>query len=417
VLGSMPWTGPGLEGAGVVHSVGAGVTDLSPGDRVCYLSNSNGYSNYLRLPVTSVCAIPDDLTAVDAATLPIAYSTAIVCLERACFQKGDTILIHAASGAVGLACIAMAKYMGASQIFATCGSEDKRSLLRDNCGISGSCIFSSRNADFKDGILSATNGRGVDVVINSLSGDLLQKSFSLVADFGRFIEIGRKDFLLNNHLGMRAFDRNITFSGVDIYKIFTQKPRLLKETLGRIMRMFNAKDNSVVAIRPVTSMPVSQIAGALRKLQSGQNKGKIVITTMNPDAVVLAEATPGHQMTSSSNEVLSGDGTYLITGGTGGIGRGLAKWMVENGARNVVLLGRRAATSPDIAKLLSRYNSSDKGICMRAVQCDVSSAESLKQALSTLSDLPRVRGVVHGAMVLKVSNEWFHIVSFSRITC
>ena len=401
VLGSMPWTGPGLEGAGVIHSVGAGVEGLRPGDRVYYLSNQDGYANYLRLPVTSVCGIPDHLSAIDAATLPLAYSTASICFERANLQKGDTVLVHAASGAVGLACVTLAKHAEASQIFVTCGSEDKRRLLRDCYGIPESRIFSSRNADFSDGILAATMGRGVDVVINSLSGDLLQKSFALVADFGRFIEIGRKDFLLNNHLAMRAFDRNITFSGVDLFKLFTQKPRLLKATLCKIMRMFDANNGPVVPIRPVTEMPVSKIAAALRKLQSGQNMGKIVIT-MDRDALVLAEATSGLQRTSFSGKFLSADGTYLITGGTGGIGRALAKWMVDNGARNVILLGRSATTNVDVAKLVSQHNSSGKGVRMRAIQCDVGSAESLKQALSALSELPRIRGVIHSAMVLKV---------------
>jgi NADPH:quinone reductase-like Zn-dependent oxidoreductase len=99
----------------MVQSVGAAVADLRPGDRVCYLSNTNGYANYLRLPATSVCAIPDDLASVDAATLPVGDSTALVCFERANLQRGDTVLIHTASGAVGLACIAMAKHMGGLQ--------------------------------------------------------------------------------------------------------------------------------------------------------------------------------------------------------------------------------------------------------------------------------------------------------------
>lgn len=402
VLGSMPWSGPGLEGAGVIRSVGAAVTNLRPGDRVCYISSANGYANYLRLPATSLCKIPDDLSTIDAATLPIAYSTALVCFERANLQRGDTVLIHAASGAVGLACIAMAKHMGASQIFVTCGSEEKKSFLRHSSGISQKCIFSSRSASFKDDILSATHGRGVDVVINSLSGDLLQESFALVADFGRFIEIGRKDFLLNNHLGMRPFDRNITFSGVDLYKLFTQKPRVLKECLCKIMRLFEGENSSVGPIRPLTVMSVSQIASALRKLQSGQNMGKIVIT-MDRDAVVLAEVASGlKESTTSGGKLLSSDATYLITGGTGGIGRALAGWMVQNGARNVVLLGRSGATNPDVAKLLAQYDSGVEGVRMRAIACDVGSAQSLNQALSAISGLPRVRGVVHGALFLRV---------------
>lgn len=148
-------------------------------------------------------------------------------------------------------------------------------------------------------------------------------------------------------------------------------------------------------------MPVSQVAAALRKLQSSQNIGKIVIT-IDRDATVLAEATSGLQPSSPSDEIFSADGTYVISGGTGSIGRGLAKWMVENGARNVVLLGRSATTNADVTKLVSQYSSSDKGVRMRAIQCDVGSAQSLEQALTALSDLPRVRGVIHAAMALSV---------------
>jgi NADPH:quinone reductase-like Zn-dependent oxidoreductase/malonyl CoA-acyl carrier protein transacylase len=419
VLGSIPWTGPGLEGAGVIHSVGSGVTDLRPGDRVLYLSSKDGYANYLRTPVTSVCRIPDHLTAENAAALPVAYSTALVCFERANLQQDDTVLIHAASGAVGLACISMVKHMGVSQIFVTCGSSEKKNFLRDSFDIPENHIFSSRNAEFKDGILSATNGRGVDVVINSLSGDLLQKSVAVVADFGRFIELGRKDFLLNNHLGMRTFDRNITFSGVDTYKLFTQKPRLLKSTLGRIVRLFDAKDNSVVPIRPVTTMPISQVAAALRKLQSGQNMGKIVVT-MDQNAVVLAEATSGLQNLTPSSQMFTADGTYLLVGGTGGIGRALARWMVNHGARNIVILGRSAATNSQVAKLLSEYSASNNGVCMRAIACDVGIEESLRQALSAISDLPRVRGVYHGVMALAVRlppTPWSHVNFFPHVPC
>jgi NADPH:quinone reductase-like Zn-dependent oxidoreductase len=417
VLGSMPWDRPGLEGAGVIRSVGAGVTSLQPGDRVCYLSSAGGYANYLRLPITSVCKIPDDLSDVDAATLPVVYSTALTCFERANLQKDDTVLIHAASGGVGLACIAVAKHMGASSIFVTCGTPDKKAFLRDSCGIPEDHIFSSRDSSFKDGVLSYTNGRGVDVVINSLSGELLQESFALVADFGRFIEIGKKDFLLNSHLGMRAFYRNITFSGVDIHSLTTQKPRVAKDLLCKIMHLIEENRQFIRPIRPVTVMPSSQIAAALRKLQSGQNMGKIVIT-IDRDAAVLAEAASGLSTAALSGDVLSGNATYLITGGTGGIGRALAGWMVDNGARNVVMLGRSGATSPDVVKLLKQYESKDTGVCMRAIACDVSSTGSFKQALSAMADLPPVRGVVHGALSLRVRyRNQSHIASNHHPLC
>ncbi|KAF2167650.1 hypothetical protein M409DRAFT_65790 [Zasmidium cellare ATCC 36951] len=395
VLGSMPWSGPGLEGAGRVHAVAPQVKNLKVGDRVFYISSENGYANYVRLPFTSIHRIPDHISAVDAATMPIAYSTARVCFQRARLQKGDTVLIHAASGAVGQACVTMAQHLGASRVFVTAGTAEKRAFLGDKFSIPKDDIFSSRTANFKDGILSATNGKGVDVIINSLSGRLLQDTFALTADFGRFIEIGRKDFLQNSHLAMRAFDHNVTFGGVDLYKLFTRKPEVLQDCLAEISQLLLT--GGIGPIRPVTEISVTNLSTALRRLQSGQNMGKIV-TTMDQDAMVLAQVASGLL---PRRQLLHPDGTYLITGGTGGIGRALASWMVDNGARNVVLLGRSGSSHPEVARLLGQIRSSSPNVCIRAIACDVGVRGDVETAMAAVSDLPRVKGVVHGALFLR----------------
>lgn len=303
---------------------------------------------------------------VDTASMPVAYSTAIISIiEIGRLRRGETVLIHNASGAVGQACIMIVQQVGA-RIFATAGSANKREFIAQTFGIPTTQIFSSRTSDFKDGILQATDNRGVDVVVNSLSGHLLQQTWDLIAENGRFIEIGKKDLLENNYLPMRYFDRNVTFSAVDLRKVATARPEAVKEWLSSIVRMVEGQ--KIMPIRPVTSVPISQVKTGLRKLQSGQNIGKIVVT-VGPDETVMVERLS--PLRARSRSLLHSDATYLITGGTGWLGRALASWMIKKGARNLVLLGRSSTPSAKVIELLKRYEGTD--VCVRAIACDVGS--------------------------------------------
>ncbi|RFU29315.1 hypothetical protein B7463_g7051, partial [Scytalidium lignicola] len=397
VLGSIPWTKPGFEGAGVVVQTGSGVTDVQPGDRVFYGSLAGGaFGTYVRIPSWRACKIPDGMSSADAASIAVAYSTAIFAIMRVGrLKKGETVLIHAASGAVGQACIVLAQHIGAC-VFATAGTPAKREFLHEIFGIPMEHIFSSRTPEFRDGILNATDSRGVDVIVNCLSGNLLQETWALIADFGRFVEIGKRDFLQNSYLGMRPFDRNVTFSGVDLRTLFNQRPEEERECLQDLVNLLQRK--VIVSIRPVSTISISQLATGLRKLQAGQNIGKIV-ATIGQDDSVLAESPPVLDV--PPGQLLRSDAIYLITGGTGGIGRSLASWMVENGARNVVLLGRSGSSRPEVRKLLEEYEGTN--VHMRAITCDVGSRTELVSALQSIQDLPPVRGIVHGALYLRDS--------------
>ena len=397
VLGSIPWTTPGFEGVGRIVRKGSKVTDLKIGDRVFYGTLEGGsFATHVRMQHWRASKVPEDLSSADAASIPVAYSTAVFAVMRiGRLRKGETLLIHAASGAVGQACIVIAQYIGA-EIYATAGSPVKRQFLVDTFGIQKDHIFSSRTSEFRDGILSATGGRGVDVVVNSLSGDLLQETWSLMADFGRFVEIGKRDFLQNSYLAMKPFDRNITFSGVDLRAYFDKKPQELRECLLEVVDLLEKK--AVRPIQPVTEMPISQIATGLRKLQSGQNIGKIVVTFDESDKV-LAESPPPSGIW--TGKLLRPDATYLVTGGTGGIGLSLGPLLVENGARNVILLGRSGSSRPAVQKVLEQFKDTD--INMRAIACDVGKRDDVLSALEAIKDLPPVRGIIHGALFLRVS--------------
>ncbi|PNY26666.1 Polyketide synthase [Tolypocladium capitatum] len=394
LLGTIPWSLPGVEGAGTVMQVGPNVSHVQTGDRVFYMVQEGGCSTYVRMSGLRACKLPDYISAADAASLPAAYSTALMCLVRvARLRRGESVLIHAASGAVGQACIRLAQNMGAV-VFATAGSVEKKEFLHKTFAIPVDHIYSSRTPNFRQGIMSKTDGKGVDVVVNSLSGQLLQETWSLVAEFGRFIEIGKKDVLDNSHLGMRNFYRNVTFTCVDLDQYFVKRPEFLKDCLIEIVDMLERK--VIGPIEPVTKLPVSEMASGFRKLQGGLNIGKIVVI-MKPGEKVMAETSSPLR---HEGKLLQTDATYLITGGTGGIGRSLVPWMLDNGAANVIILGRSGASNPEVAKVIQQYNQPPDGIHVRAIACDVASRADLGAALGSIKDLPPVRGVIHGSLYL-----------------
>nr|ALQ32775.1 putative polyketide synthase [Fusarium babinda] len=412
VLGSIPWTRPGFEGSGTVLQTGSAVDNFQTGDKVFFGALHGGsFTTHMKMPSWHATKIPEGFSMAESASISVAYSTAIMSVMRiGRLQKGESILIHAASGAVGQACIVLARHFGA-KIFVTAGSPAKRDFLRDEFNIPEDHIYSSRTPEFRDGILAVAGGKGIDLVINSLSGNLLQQTWAVVADFGRFVEIGKRDFLQNSFLPMSPFDNNITFTGVDLRKMFLNRPDEHKRCLTDMNELIERK--VVQAIRPVTAIPVSQIATAMRKLQSGQNIGKIVIT-MNPGERVMAELAKPLLVTSAGT-LLRPDKTYIITGGTGGIGLSLGPWMVENGARNVILLGRSGSSRPDVQNVLGKYKDSD--VIMRALACDVGRREDVSNVVESIQDLPPIGGVVHGALFLKdklLSNtsyqDWLNIV-------
>lgn len=394
VLGSIPWAPPGFDGVGKVTKKGSRVAHLREGDLVFFLSlEGSAFATYKKMPFWHAAKVPDGISVTDAASLPLAYSIAVLALIRtARLGKGETVLIHAAAGAVGQACVVLAQHLGA-QIFVTAGTEAKRKFLHESFGIPENRIFSSRKPGFRDGILCETNGKGVDVIVSTIGGELLTETWGVCAKFGRFVEVGKKDTLDNKYLPMRPFSGNVSFTGIDLRELFQHRPEDVREIFGEVVGLLQR--GVAVPIKPVTVLPISQFGAALRKLKSGENIGKIVVT-LDADESVVAETTlrPTHV-------TLKPNATYLITGGTRGIGLNLAYWMIEQGARNLVLLGRSGAAGAEIQKLLKQYEGTD--VRIRAPPYDVGSREDLAKALESAKGLPPVCGVVHGALLLSVS--------------
>lgn len=264
----------GVECSGTVARVGSNVSSLKTGDRVCAMT-LGAYSSYARCPATSAAIIPQDMGFDIAASIPVVYSTAYYgIVELARMEPGEKILIHAASGGVGQAAIQLAQMIGA-EIYATVGSIEKKKLLVDTYGVPENHIFYSRDTDFGPAIREATSGQGVDVVINSLAGDLLRESWECLAPFGRFIEIGKRDITSNTRLEMSKFENNCTFSSVDLTLVAAKRPKIMGQVLTAVMRLLENK--TVRPIGPISTVGISGVENALRNLQSGKTSGKVTV--------------------------------------------------------------------------------------------------------------------------------------------
>ncbi|KAL4786915.1 hypothetical protein BJX76DRAFT_364738 [Aspergillus varians] len=383
----------GLECAGTITRVGAeaAAQGYTIGDQVFGLLPSGQFSSIARPSWTSIMHMIPSLTFEEAASLPVAYCTAYICLTSiANLHREQTVLIHAAAGSVGQAAILIARHLDA-EIFVTVGTPEKRELMMDRYGIPEDHVFSNRDASFVAGVLGATNGRGVDVVLNSLSGVLLQETFNVVAPFGHLVQIGQSDVDANTSLAMRPFKHPASFSVFFLLALAQHNPRQLHRAMVEITRLVG--EQKLSPVYPLTSYSIGDISEAFRHLQTEGHVGKSV-PSVEPDAMV-----PILQQALSLK--FSPEVSYLLVGGVGGIGCSIARWMADQGARNIIILSRSAGRSKQAAELIDEL--SHMGCRVEAVSCDVSSASDLADSLRKCQEngLPRIRGVIQGAMVLK----------------
>lgn len=272
----------GGECSGTIAAMGRSVSGFVIGDRVCALSDG-GYGTFTRCSAHLVAKIPDSESFVSAAAIPVIFSTAYYGLvNTARLSAGETILIHAAAGGVGQAAIRLSQWIGA-EIFATVGSAEKKKFLRDTYNIPEDHILNSRDTSFEASIKQRTSGNGVDVVLNSLAGEMLKASLDCLAPFGRFIEIGKKDLIVNTRVEMTKFTNNITYATVDLLQLQAKKPQLIGKVLVIVTGLvFKGLMENIVAIN---AFPVSQVEAAFRFMQSGKSMGKIVVEPREGDQV------------------------------------------------------------------------------------------------------------------------------------
>jgi len=389
----------GIEAAGVVTAVGAGVQRFAVGDSVFGIVPYS-FASHAVTTEHALVHLPADLSAIEAATIPIAFLTAYYALVwRADLQPGERVLIHAGAGGVGLAAIQIAQHLGA-EVFATAGSERKREALRAR-GVPH--VLNSRTLEFADEVLARTGRRGVDVVLNSLPGEMMLRSLSLLAPYGRFLEIGKTDIYQNRRVGLLPFQDNLSYFAIDLDRMFRQRPAEIGRLFAEVMQHFVSG-----AYRPLpfTGFAAAETIDAFRYMQQRKNIGKVVVSLADEaaasgDAGDVADnrsETALESTAAGQGGSIRADGTYLITGGTGGLGLLLAEWLARQGARSLALLARRPAGETVAARLEALRSG---GVSVALLQGDVADRDSLRLALGQIpAGFPPLRGVFHAAGVL-----------------
>ncbi len=380
------WETLGLECAGRVSAVGEGVEEFKPGDAVLSLCGGGAFGSHVTVPAFATVLKPERLSFEDAATVPVTFLTAWYMLHRAGrLRAGERVLIHAAAGGVGLAAVQVAQLAGA-EVYATAGSPEKRGFLR---ALGVKHVFNSRTLEFADQILEATQGEGVDVVLNSLSGPFIAKSVGILKPFGRFLEIGKRDIYENNKVGLKPFLKGLSFiTMVDIKQGFAEFGQEFRSIFLEIMR--HIEEGNLHPL-PHRVFPLSNVAGGFRTMAQARHMGKVVVSLMESDLKVVWE--------SDAMARFAADATYCITGGLGGFGLTTAQWMVAQGARHLALVGRSGADSDDALAAVAAMK--EAGADVQVISADVSRSEDVERVLKRIeSGMPPLKGVIHAAMVL-----------------
>lgn len=374
VLGMYPGDpGPlGGECAGRVIATGAGVTHVTVGDEVMAVAAAS-FSSHVIADAHLVQRRPSGMTAEEAASLPIAYLTAQYCLGHlAGIKKGDRVLIHAAAGGVGMAAVRLAQRAGA-EVFATAGSSVKRDLLR-RMGVAH--VFDSRTPAFGTAILELTGGRGVDIVLNSLAGDLIEASFAALSTGGCFVEIGKRG--IKDPSWVEAQRRGWRYFITDWSDAAKNQPQLMGGLFADLVEEIRAGSLPVL---PKHVFGLDQTAQAFRFMAQARHTGKIVLRH--------GGGTP---------RIIRRDGSYLVTGGLSGLGLHAARWLAQEGAGRIILIGRRGVTS-EAAPVLRQLR--DGGTEIIAEALDVSDEAALTGLLERIrAQGPPLRGVLHSAGVV-----------------
>ena len=376
----------GVECAGKIVSLGEGVEQFHIGDEVVAIAPYS-FGSFVTTAAAYTVAKPAPLSFEQAAAIPIAFVTASYALHHlARLNAGERVLIHTASGGVGLAAIQLTQRAGA-EVFATAGSPEKREFLR-SLGIQH--VMDSRSLSFVDRVREATNGQGVDVVLNSLAGEAISAGLSILKPYGRFLEIGKRDIFQNSQLGLQPFQKNLSFFAIDLDRLIRDRPTLVGSILSEVVQNF--KDGMLQPLRLQVSS-LSDSVAAFRTMSQAKHIGKIVMTLpplKNQRVTVVAD--------SNAAGLFRTYGTYLITGGLGNLGLAVAEWMVQNGAQHIVLLGRHEASS---AAQTAVEDMQQTGAQVLSVKADIAEEGQVARVLAELAEsMPPLRGIIHAAGLL-----------------
>ncbi|MFN3890904.1 MAG: SDR family NAD(P)-dependent oxidoreductase [Beijerinckiaceae bacterium] len=365
----------GFECSGVVVRAGAGVLARA-GDRVMGFA-AGAFASHVTAPADQFFPVPDGVSLEAAATIPVAFATAWHSLmERARLTCGEDALIHGGAGGLGMAAIQIAKLAGA-RVVATAGSPARRAVAR---ATGADLVFDSRGERFADSIAASLGG--VDVALNSISGAAMLETFRLVKPFGRFIEVGKRDYLDNTHLALRPFVRNITYAGVDLDELLAHDRGAAARIMDVLRPRFEAGE-----LRPLPHQIFEphEIVQAFRAMQASEHIGKIVVRPSR-------RARPAHERAGFRPRA----GAWLIVGGTSGLGFATAEWLARKGVRTLILASRRGAVEDALDDALGAMRRA--GVQVRLESLDVGDAAAVASLVGRIElECGPLRGVVHAA--------------------
>ncbi len=370
----------GFECAGRVVSVGSEVTELAVGDAVTGFGRQS-FASHSTADVGVFTKLPDEVPLEAAATIPVAFLTAWYALvHQARIQPGEWVLIHGAAGGVGIAAMQIARLQGA-RIAATVSTPDKRALAEL---YGAERIYNSRSTAFLDDVRQDLGG--VDVVLNSLAGEAMLASVKCLKPFGRFIELGKRDYVLNTAMGLRPFRRNLTYFGVDLDQLLAANLPLAQKLMAELMGHFKS---GALSPLPYRSFEWFEAGEAFQLMQAAGHVGKIVV---RPAARPIA--------TNRLREAFkAGPGCHLVVGGAGGFGFETAAWLAEKGAKTIVVASRRGALEPAVELRAAALRA--RGVRLLVEALDVTDGKAVESLVQKLTrDHGRVAGVMHAAMIL-----------------
>ncbi|XP_064584818.1 fatty acid synthase [Zonotrichia leucophrys gambelii] len=367
------------------------------GRRVMGLLPAKGLATVVDCEKRFLWEVPENWTLEEAASVPVVYATAYYALVvRGGMKKGESVLIHSGSGGVGQAAIAIALSMGC-RVFTTVGSAEKRKYLQARFPqLDANSFSSSRDTAFEQHILRVTNGKGVNLVLNSLAEEKLQASLRCLARHGRFLEIGKFDLSNNSQLGMSLFLKNVAFHGILLDSIFdegNQEWEVVSELLKKGIR-----DGVVKPLRS-SVFNKEEVEAAFRFMAQGKHIGKVIIKVQEEEKEYPLRKSEPVKISAISRTSCPPTKSYIITGGLGGFGLELAQWLVERGAQKIILTSRSGIRTGYQAKRVQEWKA--LGIKVLVSTSDIGTLEGTQQLIEEALKLGPVGGIFNLAVVLR----------------
>ncbi|MFR9750341.1 type I polyketide synthase [Nocardia sp. 004] len=374
---------PGTEAAGFVVRVGPGVTEFEVGDKVTTFRKGM-IRRYNTLSTDRVLRVGDDNEIGWVGSFVSFLAAEHALLELARLQPGETVLVHGAAGGVGSAAVRIAKLHGA-RVIGTASTEERRAYVLEQ---GADHAVNSRSLNFVDEVLAFSDGRGADVVISTAPGEILVQNFNAVAEFGRIVELGKAEIYFGGALEMRHFDKNVAYFSVDLDRTMKLRPRKIIDGIGRVCSRFS---DGTYRPLPFEMYGTADVTRAFEEVARSTRFNRVVLQ--------LLEETPPLVRPQLPEVVIDSAARYLITGGFGGFGLALGRWLVDKGARHLTLLGRSGATTAEARKQLTVWE--HQGIEVVTELADVTDPEAIAAVIARAHTAEHpLKGVIHAAGVL-----------------